>query len=241
MKKVIALVLVSCMCLAMASSLTACGKKDEPKEPEVDVDVDPGTVAGGWTVNSEFGEAEFPEEAKEALDKAMEGYTGAGFTPVAYLGSQVVAGLNYAFLCKSTLVTAKPVTDLKVVTVYKDLDGNATIKDVIDVDVSSYTQGNDVQFNPDDFVGGYTFNDAVGCGLDETVQKKFDKAFEGFTGVGYTPLALLGSQVVAGANYAVLCKAQAIIPNATAALAVVVIYADLQDGAEITNIAGFEF
>ena len=240
MKKVIALLLVSCLCLGMATAMTACGKKEEPKESEIDEA--PEAVAGGWTVNGEYGEAELPEEAKAAFDKALEGYTGVGFTPVAYLGSQVVAGTNYAFLCKSTVVTADPITNLKVVTVYNDLEGNATIKDVIDVNVADYTQGDGVTFNVDDAVGAYTFENAVGCGLDADVQAKFDKAFEGMTGVGYTPLALLGTQVVAGINYAVLCQARSVgMTSAKAALAVVVIYADLQDGAEITNITGFEF
>lgn len=238
MKKVIALVLVFCLCFCMAVSLTACGKKEDP---EVKTDEPTPAVAGGWTVNSEFGDPEIPEDAKAALDKALEGYSGAGFTPVAYLGSQVVAGVNYAFLCRSTLVTADSVTELKVVTVYKSLDDTAEIKDVIDIDISNYTQKSEVNFNPDDFVGAYSYDNAVGCGLDEDVQKKFDKAFEGFAGVSYTPFALMGTQVVAGVNYAVLCKAQAVTPGAKAALAVVVIYADLQDGAQITSIAGFEY
>ena len=236
MKKTIALVLAFCLCFALA----ACSKK-EAAEPEMTADEPVAAAAGGWTVNVEFGETELPEDAKAALDKALEGYAGVGFTPVAYLGSQVVAGLNYAFLCKSTLIAATPVTELNVVTVYQSLDGNAEIKDVINIDPSAYTQEGQIDFKPDDLTGNYSCEDASGCGLDEDVQKKFDKAFEGFAGVGYTPLALMGTQVVAGVNYAVLCKAQTVASDTKAALAVVVIYADLQDGAQITGISGFEF
>lgn len=238
MKKAIALILAFCLCIGMAASLTACGKKEEP---EVKPDEPAPAAAGGWTVNTEFGDAALPEDAKAALDKALEGYSGVGFIPVAYLGSQVVAGVNYAFLCRSMIITANPVAELKVVTVYKGLDDTAEIKDVIDIDIANYTQESEVNFNPDDFVGGYSYDSAVGCGLNEDVQEKFDKAFDGFDGVGYTPLALMGTQVVAGVNYAVLCKAQAVTPNAKAALAVVVIYADLQDGAQIKSVAGFEY
>ena len=104
---------------------------------EAPAHVDPiPVIAGGWNVNDEFGEAAIPAEAQAAFDKAMEGFAGVGYTPVAYLGSQLVAGHNYAFLCKSTTVTATPVTNLKVVVVYKALDGTASIKDIKDIDVA---------------------------------------------------------------------------------------------------------
>ena len=50
--------------------------------------------------------------------------------------------------------------------------------------------------------------------VTEERQALFDKGTEALTGVGYTPIAYLGSQVVAGANHAVLCRASAVVPEA---------------------------
>ena len=82
--------------------------------------------------------AEIPEDAQNAFNKAVEGFTGNDLTPMALLGTQVVAGTNYAFLCHSTLVTAEPVESIQVVIVYEDLEGNAEITGISNVDVSRY-------------------------------------------------------------------------------------------------------
>ena len=202
----------------------------EPVEPP---------VAGGWSVNTEFAQAEIPEAAQAAFDKAMEDFVGVGYTPVAYLGSQVVAGSNYAFLCTSTTVTAQPVTGLAVVVVYADLAGNAVVSDISPVTLP--VEGEDLTFPEAGMAGGWNVADAAGPALPEAVQTAFDKAMEGFAGVGYTPVAYLGSQVVAGSNYAVLCKATQVTAQPSTALAVVVLYADLEGNAEVTSVSGFDF
>ena len=219
MKKLIALLLVTALLTCM---LCACGKK--PPEP----------VAGGWNVNSEFGKAELPEEAQAAFDAAAANYDGEELTPVAFLGTQVVAGLNFKYLCKTG-------SGLAVVTVYRDLEQNAEVTSVSDVAVSGLTEeAPAVQFDPADFAGGWSCEEACGGALGEDAQSAFDKAFEGFAGVGYQPLAVLGTQVVAGCNYAILAKATAVTAEPCSALAVVYVYADLQGGAEILGITGFE-
>ena len=83
-----------------------------------------GDVVGGWT------ETESPEmtnEAKKALDKACETLTGAVYTPVALLATQVVSGTNYRIICESTPSIPSPESSYVIVTVYADLDGNAEI------------------------------------------------------------------------------------------------------------------
>lgn len=196
-------------------------------------------VAGGWQLNTEFAKAEIPEAAQAAFDKAMEDFTGVGYTPVAYLGSQVVAGSNYAFLCTSTTVTAQPETGLAVVTVYADLEGNASILEISPVTLPVAEK--ELAFPESGLAGGWNVADAAGSALPEEVQTAFDKAMAGFAGVGYTPVAYLGSQVVAGSNYAVLCKATQVTAEPSTALAVVVIYADLEGNAEMTSVSGFDF
>lgn len=234
MKTSISIILALCMCLSVFA-LTACGKNNEPVPPS-------GEVVGGWTVNTEFVEADIPEEAKAAFDKAIEGYTGVGLVPVAYLGSQVVAGVNYSFLCTSTAILAKPVVSLSVVTVFSALDGSAKITDVVKLDISKFnTDAEDAQFDPSGILGGRYVAEASGTALPENAQTAFDKAAAGLMGVNYTPLALMGTQVVAGTNYAILCRASTVTAEPAYALAVMIVYADLQGNAEAIHINAFNY
>lgn len=63
-----------------------------------------------------------------------------------------------------------------------------------------------------------------------------NKAMEGFLGSKLEPVALLSTQVVAGMNYCILCRVTPVIPDAKPHYALVYVYADLQGGAEITNM-----
>lgn len=141
MKKFLAIMLV----IAMIASLAACGgsgSTDEdttlPEENPTEVLPEDEDFAGGYTVKSEVEAVELPEDVKAAFDLALEGYTGVGLTPIAYLGSQVVAGTNYAILCLGKVMnpTAKPT--LKVAVINKDLEGNATMLRVNDFKLLDY-------------------------------------------------------------------------------------------------------
>ena len=77
------------------------------------------------------------EDAKEAFDKAFETYTASSvFEPIALLGTQVVAGTNYAILMKETPSENPDGTVLKVVTIYKDLQGNCSISGFVPLDLN---------------------------------------------------------------------------------------------------------
>lgn len=187
-------------------------------------------VAGGWTINTEFGAAEIPAQAKEAFNKA----NAKGYTPVAYLGSQVVAGLNFAYLCKTD-------KGLAVVKLYRDLQGNCQITDEKAISIPELITNDGVKFNPTDFAGGWNYSEADGADLPANVEAAFEKATAGEKEVDYDELALLGSQVVAGQNFAILCKAESENENETAALAVAIVYADLSGNAQLTSVSGFTF
>ena len=58
------------------------------------------------------------------------GQTGVSYTPELYLGSQVVAGYNYRFLCKAQVVVPGASETWAIVQIYEDLDGNATVTEV---------------------------------------------------------------------------------------------------------------
>ena len=87
-------------------------------------------------------------------------------------------------------------------------------------------------------VGGWTLNESAE--MSEDAQKAFDKAVEGLMGVNYSPAVLLGTQLVSGTNYCVLCEATVVYPDAQPYWALVYIYADLQGNAKVTNIVSLD-
>ena len=97
-------------------------------------------LSGGWSVYEDQPVAELPADVQTAWDKAMQGLTGADYTPAILLGSQLVSGNNYAILAKQTLVTANPVTNLAVVYLYVPLTGDAEITNIYPLDLASYNQ-----------------------------------------------------------------------------------------------------
>ena len=75
--------------------------------------------------------------------------------------------------------------------------------------------------------------------LNDDDQAAFDAAAEELAGVSYTPLALMGTQVVAGTNLAFLCCAESATAETESALCVVIVYADLEGNYTLTSIAPF--
>ena len=91
-----------------------------------------GPRLGGWTA------AEDPAltpELQAVFEKGMEGLLGMNYVPVLYLGSQVVAGTNHAFLCQAKAVAPNAPLTWKVVYLYQDLQGNVSVLDIDDLDL----------------------------------------------------------------------------------------------------------
>ena len=61
---------------------------------------------GGWSV-----QVPVSDENKKVLDTALAGLVGCTFEPIA-VATQVVNGINYLFIAKSTPVTLEPRTGL---------------------------------------------------------------------------------------------------------------------------------
>lgn len=95
------------------------------------------TLLGGWTVAEDNA---ITEENKAIFDKAMEKLVGVNYEPVAYLASQTVAGLNHCFLCRATVVYPNAVPNLVLVYIYADLEGNAEITQITDLDIAGLSQ-----------------------------------------------------------------------------------------------------
>ena len=124
-----------------------------------------GSAVGGWKVTED---AAVSAQAQAVFDKAVEGLTGADYETIALLSTQVVAGTNYCFLCRVTPVYPDPESSYAFVYVYEDLQGNASILEVKDIDfgLSDSSDGTDIltpdnkeqDFSPYDFITGETGN-----------------------------------------------------------------------------------
>ena len=90
-----------------------------------------GQLMGGWQATTDTA---IDEDAQAAFDAAMEGLLGVEYEPIDLLATQVVAGTNYCFLCRSTVVVPDAVPGYAFVYVYKDLSGKAEILDIQDIE-----------------------------------------------------------------------------------------------------------
>lgn len=88
--------------------------------------------------------------------------------------------------------------------------------------------------------GGWTTSAETGSTIPADALKAFDKAFQNYGGVNLEPIKYLGSQVVAGTNFKLLCKSTPIVPNAESKYVVVTVYQDLDGNAEITAIDDYD-
>lgn len=246
MKKYFVYLLMTVLVVSMLG-LSACGNKtDEGEAESLDAseaveDGADGAVDGGWAV-ADNSAVELPEEVQTAFDKALETLTGSynEVTPIAYIGRQVVAGTNHAVLCRVTYADESAPAGLVVITVYEDLDGNAELLSAEDFSIADYNTGNEDAEEGEEAApaaGGWQIPEQITAAeIPEDAKAAFDKAVEEFTGNELTPMALLGTQVVAGTNYAFLCHSKLVTAEPVESIQVVIVYEDLDGNATITSI-----
>ena len=216
MKKIV-IVIAAVTAAALVLGAVGCGKKSQLGTTE---------VVGGW---EPVASPEVTAEVQSLMDKALEGFTGAMYEPVAYVATQVVAGTNHLLLCTVTPVVPDATGSYAMVTLYEDLDGNVTISNVAksaqDVPSAGLAGGWQAPESPvmTDEVAGY-----------------FKKAAEGGAGSVIEPVALVGQQVVAGMNYRALCVVTPVVPDAESHYSLVTVYKDLQGNCTFTDFVDFE-
>lgn len=213
-----------------AVCFTACSKTHETTAGTIketaEMIVKSDKKVGGWSIPQD---TKITEEKLAIFNKAIKGLTGVGYEPVAYLGSQMVAGTNHCFLCKSTVVYPGATNRYTLVYIYEKFDGTEEILNFEDVTLPGTA---DEDGNP--IAGGWRY--AEDPSVDDKITTVVDKATGKLLDAEYEPVAYIGSQVVSGINHAVLCKVTAVTPDAEGAYAIVYIYEDLNGNCEITEI-----
>ncbi len=211
----------------------------------------PGTLMGGWAYESD---PAVTDEMKARLEKALSETVGAEYEPIANLGTQVVAGLNRCLLCKVTPVVPNAVPHYALVYVYEDLEGGATLNNVVDFGIEMPEGEPEAEAvpgwdnepielpempNTDEPIAAVAGGWQVSYEpeMTEALSVVFSKALEELVGVDYEPIACLGTQVVAGTNYCFLAKATVVYPGALPKLVLVYVYEDFSGNATLMNIA----
>ena len=138
---------------------------------------------GSWSVN--VVKDGMPQKVATAFGELNE-MVGAEYTPIAYLGSQLVNGTNHAVLAEQTIIAGKDTKNI-VVVIFRETKEGVTLSNIERV-----VEGGAG-------VGGIYLNPTTDIPAD--AKKAFDSCFECFVGSKVEPFALLGTQVTTGVNY----------------------------------------
>ena len=205
-------------------------KKEDKKEEQV--------LVGGWETLLASQDNNLTEDEVNIFNDAKATYTELNLDLVALLGKQVVAGTNYMYLAKGYKNGESDKAKYKVVIVYHDLESKKTITKVSDFDYTEYVNKR-IDATNEQLSGGWTV-ESTGRAytlFEDGEDNYFNKATSTLAGMSFKPVAVLGKQLVAGTNYAVLCFGTATVPDAQEGIYILTIYEDLQGNAEMTGNA----
>lgn len=226
MKRKIFFAFIILMCILVVG----CGKQEEKEDEK-------RNMLSEWEIVLTDDIIGLDEEEINMFNDACSNYTSLEFDPVALLGTQVVSGTNYMFLAKGYQKGEEEKSTYKIVIIYKNLEGKATITRVNDFDYTKYVNENIDNNNGQ--LSGRWYTNAPGkvYMLDEEVQEIFDKAMETITGMMYNPIAVVGKQSASGTNYAILCYGRASTNGTIDGVYLLTLYKDLKGTQEIVSHA----
>ena len=97
------------------------GVADEPIDEPID---------GGWGAAAD---PTITDEIRALVERACSGLLGVNYVPVAYLGSQIVAGYNHAVLCQAATVYPGAEPRWVIMYLFEDLDGGVAVTNIADL------------------------------------------------------------------------------------------------------------
>ena len=217
----------------LTSAFTACQKTKEapeqPKEQTVQPEEEEQNThigTGSWAAAED---TTVTDELRAIFEEAISKVDGYFFESVALLGTQVVAGTNYAILCQPTIVAHDATGSYVITYINVDPSGEASLlRD--DRVVLPGTENIDPSAGM--MTGGWAYTESIE--ITDDIEAVMTKATETLTGASYKAIANIGTQVVAGLNHAILCQVTPVVPDGTATYALVYIYEDLDGNCTIT-------
>ena len=151
-------------------------------------------VTGGWEIRTTASAMLKDAQARKALEKGMEEYTGYEVKPLALLGTQVVAGTNYCILGYGSTVTLTPKNNLCLAYVYEDLAGKCEITKIKTIHLKEKPAG-----------GWKLAQKKSALKVDSKVTKALKKATAGLAGASYKALLVVARDKTDTA-FCVLCR-----------------------------------
>ena len=130
-------------------------------------------------------------DAMNAFEAAFpNGYNYTHYEPIALLGTQVVSGTNYLYLCKSTWTDYQENVSFVLLQIYQDLSGKSEV------------MGSAILFPTEESrEEGEDYIDNTGSYLPENIpaiQNAFEEAVKDNENVSYIPLAYIGKHTQEG-------------------------------------------
>lgn len=161
---------------------------------------------GKWDVNIHVGG--MPEKLATAFGDIK--LVGAEYTPIAYLGSQLVNGVNHAVLAEQLVLAGKDTKNI-VVMIFNEKADTFTL-----TGIERVVEG-----------GAELGGTAVDVKTDIPAEAKeaFDSVVGKLVGVNVKPFALLATQVVKGVNYVFAAEVTKVTKEAEKEFAIVTVNA----------------
>ncbi|MEA5051492.1 MAG: hypothetical protein VB021_08520 [Oscillospiraceae bacterium] len=193
-------------------------------------------LADGWEYNQGALPLDGDPAAKAAFEKALGDLDGCDYEPVALLGSRTAAGTDFCILCRATPVVPDPESSFVLLYVHADAAGGAAVTGVADIGPESAAAG-----DAEAAAGGWQTNRGeVSVSGNADVNAALGKALDGLVGADYEAVAYLADRVSDGADYCLLCKVTPVVPDARSTFSLVVIHADPNGNAQISDVTDLD-
>ena len=166
------------------SGATAEGEKEKAKNNS-------DTLVGAYNTNLVSFSLKDNPDAMNAFEAAFpNGYNYTHYEPIALLGTQVVSGTNYLYLCKSTWTDYQENVSFVLLQIYQNLSGKSQVV------------GSAILFPTEESrEEGEDYIDNTGSYLPENIpaiQNAFKEAVPDNENVSYIPLAYIGKHTQEG-------------------------------------------
>ena len=171
-----------------APNPTESGATKEKEQAENNSDA---PLVGAYNTNLVSFSLKDNPDAMNAFEAAFpNGYNYTHYEPIALLGTQVVSGTNYLYLCKSTWTDYQENVSFVLLQIYQDLSGKSKV------------MGSAILFPTEESrEEGEDYIDNTGSYLPENIpaiQNAFKEAVPDNENVSYIPLAYIGKHTQEG-------------------------------------------
>ena len=171
-----------------APNPTESGATKEKEQAENNSDA---PLVGAYNTNLVSFSLKDNPDAMNAFEAAFpNGYNYTHYEPIALLGTQVVSGTNYLYLCKSTWTDYQENVSFVLLQIYQDLSGKSEVV------------GSAILFPTEESrEEGEDYIDNTGSYLPENIpaiQNAFNEAVKDNENVSYIPLAYIGKHTQEG-------------------------------------------